>query len=193
MTKPIIFKARKAPKAYRLDPEKLKGASQSILPYLFGSNLHYTEDYEYFDKIRPYLDIPEEPKSLEELSQELEEKIDVLIAKTIAKFGCSKETAEYYYNERFDRIFSNFHYAKEHGHFPIVRIAKTGRIDYAKLSVSGEYTPSFVVKQGNSHQGYYTIGDGYYRFYMKETPNMIFRWFVHKLMGFKWVDEKNVP
>jgi hypothetical protein len=192
MTKPKI-KIQKAPKVYRLDPEKLKGASQSILPYLFGRNLCYTEDYEYFDKIRPYLDIPEEPKSLEDLSQELDEKIDALIKTTKEKFECSKETAEYYYNERFDRIFSNFHYAKEYGHFPEVRFAKIGRIDYAKLSVSGEYTPSFVIKQGNSHQGYYTIGDGYYRFYMKETPNMIFRWFVHKLMGFKWVDEKNVP
>ena len=182
------------PSGYKLNPEKLKGASQSILPYLFGSNLHYTEDYEYFDKIRPYLDIPEEPKSLEELSQELEEKIDVLIAKTIAKFEFSKETAEYYYNERFDRIFSNFQYAKEHGHFPIIRIAKTGRIDYATLSVSdgGDIGyPSFVVKQGDKHDGYYTIGDGYYRFYMKEKPNMIFRWFVHKLMGFKWIDEKD--
>lgn len=69
MTKPI-FKIRQAPKAYKLDPEKLKGASQSILPYLFGSNLHYSEDYEYFDKIKPYLDIPEPRKSIEELSKE---------------------------------------------------------------------------------------------------------------------------
>jgi hypothetical protein len=192
MTNPIIFKARKAPKAYNLNPEKLKGASQSILPYLFGSNLYYTEDYEYFDKIRPYLDIPEEPKSLEELSQELDEKIDALIKTTKEKFECSKETAEYYYNERFDRIFSNFHYAKEYGHFPIIRIAKTGRIDYAKLSVSGEYTSSFVVKQGDKHDGYYTNGNRkYFKYYMPDKPNMIVRFFMRTCLGFYWVDEKD--
>ena len=183
---------KKAPKAYRLDPEKLKGASQSILPYLFGSNLHYTEDYEYFDKIRPYLDIPEEPKSLEDLSQELDEKIDALIKTTKEKFECSKETAEYYYNERFDRIFSNFHYAKEYGHFPIVRIAKTGRIDYATLSVSNIGSPSFVVKQGDKHDGYYTFGDRkYFKYYMPDKPNMIVRFFMRTCLGFWWVDEKD--
>ena len=85
MTKPI-FKIRQAPKAYKLDPEKLKGASQSILPYLFGSNLHYSEDFEYFDKIKPYLDIPEKPKTLDEIQQELDEKIDELIENTKNEF-----------------------------------------------------------------------------------------------------------
>ena len=191
MTKPKI-KMRKAPKTYRLDPEKLKGASQSILPYLFGSNLYYTEDYEYFDKIRPYLNIPEEPKSLEDLSQELEEKIDVLIKTTKEKFECSNYFAEKRYNAKFDRIIQDFEYAKEHGSFPIVRIAKTGRIDYAKLSVSGEYTPSFVVKQGKKHDGYYTNGNRrYFKYYMPNKPNMIVRFFMRTCLGFYWVDEKD--
>ena len=188
MTKPI-FKIRQAPKVYRLDPEKLKRASQSILPYLFGSNLHYTEDYEYFDKIRPYLNIPESPKSIEELSQELDEKIDVLIKTTKEKFECSKETAEYYYNERFNRIIRDFEYAHKNGCFPQKLTFTIG--DGLSVGSGGSYQTSFVIKQGDKHDGYYTIGDGYYRFYMKEKPNMIFRWFVHKLMGFKWIDEKD--
>ena len=52
-------------KAYKVNPEKLKGAPQSVLPYLYGALwkdqiIYYGEDYEYFDAIRPYLDIPEE-------------------------------------------------------------------------------------------------------------------------------------
>ena len=35
---------------YKLNPNKLKGAPQSILPYVCGA-FYYTEDYEYFDKI----------------------------------------------------------------------------------------------------------------------------------------------
>jgi hypothetical protein len=47
-----------------------------------------------------------------------------------------------------------------------------------------------MVKHGSSHQGYYTIGDdGYYKFYMEKKPNAFFRFFVYKLMGFRWVDE----
>lgn len=190
MTKPKI-KMRKAPKAYRLDPEKLKGASQSILPYLFGSNLHYTEDYEYFDKMKPYLDIPEPRKSIEELQQELDEKFEELLVETKRKFAVSKESAEYHYNQFCKKQDGDFEYAKTQGYFSKLN---TGIFGYSTLSVSGGYdigSPSFVVKQGSSHQGYYTIGDGYYRFYMKEKPNMIFRWFVHKLMGFKWIDEKD--
>jgi hypothetical protein len=182
------------PKSYKLDPEKLKGASQSILPYLFGSNLYYSEDYEYFDKIKYYLDIPEPRKSIDELSQELDEKFDELLVKTKRKFAVSKETAEYCYNQFCKKQDGDFEYAKTHGYFPKVTFISSGTLDYSTLSVSGGYdigSPSFVVKQGNSHQGYYTIGDGYYRFYMSEKPNMIFRWFVYKLMGFKWVDEKN--
>jgi hypothetical protein len=192
MTKQKL-KIQKAPKAYNLNPEKLKGASQSILPYLFGSNLYYTEDYEYFDVIKPYLTIPEEPKSLEEISQELDEKFEELLVKTKRKFAVSKESAEYHYNQFCKKQDGDFEYAKTQGYFPKVTFISSGTLDYSTLSVSGGYdigSPSFVVKQGNSHQGYYTIGDGYYRFYMSEKPNMIFRWFVYKLMGFKWVDEK---
>jgi hypothetical protein len=55
-------------KAYKVNPEKLKGAPQSILPYLYGALwkdqiIYYSEDYEYFNAIHPYLDIPEELKT----------------------------------------------------------------------------------------------------------------------------------
>ena len=62
---------------YKLNPNKLKGAPQIILPYFVGA-FYYTEDFEYFDVIKPYLDTPEPSKSLEEIQKELEEKIDDL-------------------------------------------------------------------------------------------------------------------
>jgi hypothetical protein len=36
-------------RGYKLNPEKLVGAPQIILPYFVGA-FYYTEDYEYFDK-----------------------------------------------------------------------------------------------------------------------------------------------
>jgi hypothetical protein len=39
---------------YKLNPEKLASARRELLPYLF-SNFYYTEEFEYFDAIKPYL------------------------------------------------------------------------------------------------------------------------------------------
>ena len=177
---------------YKLNPEKLVGAPQSVLPYILGC-FYFKEEYEYYDIVKPYLDIPEEPKSLDEISQELDEKFEKLIVGTKAKFECSGDFAEGRYNRNFDRIIGNFEYAKKHGSFPKVTFISSGTLDYSKLSVnigSNISSPCFMVKHGSSHQGYYTIGDdGYYRFYMEKKPNAFFRFFVYKLMGFRWVDE----
>jgi hypothetical protein len=172
---------------YKLNPKKLKGASQSILPYVCGA-FYYTEDYEYFDVIKPYLIIPEKPKTLEELQQELDEKFEKHIESVKDKFAELKCNQEYHYNRKFETINSNFEYAKQYGYFPQITF-----LDGSKFTISSKFdisSPSFAIKQSNSHQGYYTIGeDRYYRFYMEKKPNMIFRFFVYKLMGFKWNDE----
>ena len=177
---------------YKLNPEKLVGASQNVLPYILGC-FYFKEEYEYFDVIKDYLDIPPEPKTLEQIEEELDEKFEELLVKTKRKFAVSKESAEYHHNRNFDKIIENFEYARENGSFPKVTFISSGTLDYSKLSITGDVkfsSPCFMVKHGSSHQGYYTIGDdGYYRFYMEKKPNMIFRCFVYKLMGFRWVDE----
>jgi hypothetical protein len=179
------------PSGYKLNPEKLKGAPQSVLPYILGC-FYFTEEYEYFDVIKDYLDIPEPKKLLEEISQELDEKFEKLIEQTKRNFNASKLTGERNYDWNFDKIIGNFEYARKNGNFPI-KYTLSGTLDYSKLSVTGGgkfSSPSFVVKHGSNHQGYYTIGDdGYYRFYVEKKPNAFFRFFVYKLMGFQWIDE----
>ena len=179
-------------KYYPVSMEKLEQASMKEAAYLIAP-MNIGEDYEYYDKVKHLLIIPEEPKSLDEISQELDEKFEKLIVGTKAKFECSGDFAEGRYNRNFDRIIENFEYARENGYFPQVTFISSGTLDYSKLSVnigSNISSPCFMVKHGSSHQGYYTIGDdGYYRFYMEKKPNAFFRFFVYKLMGFRWVDE----
>ena len=171
---------------YKLNPEKLASARRELLPYLF-SNFYYTEDFEYFDLIKPYLDLPEPRKSIEEISQEFDEKIDKLIETTKWKFAYSKEGAEKRYNTKFNRIIENFEYAKEHGQFPYLKLA------YTTTGLSaGSYETSFVLKQGSNHKGYYTFGNRrYFKIYMPDKPNMIVRFFMKTCLGLVWVDEKN--
>ena len=176
---------------YKLNPEKLKGAPQSVLPYILGC-FYFTEEFEYFDVIKDYLDIPEPKKSLEEISQELDEKFEKLIEQYKRNSYASTLTTERNYDWNFDRIIENFEYARENGNFPI-KYTLSGKFDYSNLSVTGGgkfSSPCFMVKHGSNHQGYYTIGDdGYYRFYVEKKPNAFFRFFVYKLMGFQWIDE----
>ena len=177
---------------YKLNPEKLVGAPQNVLPYILGC-FYFKEEYEYYDIVKPYLDIPEPHKTLDEISQELDEKFEKLIEQTKRNFYASKLTGQFNYELNFNRIIEKFEYARENGSFPKVTFISSGTLDYSKLLVTGggEFSsPCFMVKHGSSHQGYYTIGDdGYYRFYMEKKPNIVFRWFVYKLMGFRWVDE----
>jgi hypothetical protein len=169
---------------YKLNPNKLKGAPQSILPYFVGA-FYYTEDFEYFDVIKPYLEIPDKPKTLEEISQEFDEKIDDLIERTKNNFYKSKYIAETLYDTKFNRIIENFEYAKEHGQFP-------PKLTYSNLIATGSnITSSFVIKQGNNHEGYYTFGNcRSFRYYMPTKPNAITRWFMKNCLSFIWVDEK---
>lgn len=172
------------PIGYKLNPKKLKKAPQYITPYLFLGAFYYTEDYEYFDVIKPYLDIPEKPKSIEELSQELNEKIDKLITKTKNNFYASKTFAESRYEKKFDNIFDNFEYAKENGQFPLKLT-----LDYSKLIATGSnITSNFVIKSGGEEVGYYTIGNGYLRYYMNQKPNFVVRFCMDKLLNFRWID-----
>jgi hypothetical protein len=178
---------------YPVSVEKLQQASMREAAYLIAP-VNIGEDYEYFDEVKHLLIIPEPHKSIEELQQELDEKFEKLIEQYKRNSYSSKICAERNYENKFDRIFDNFAYARENGSFPI-KYTFSGTLDGSYLVSDGSggvkfSSPSFVVKHGSNHQGYYTIGDDrYYRFYVKKKPNIVFRWFVYKLMGFQWIDE----
>lgn len=185
MTKQKL-KVQKAPKAYKLNTEKLKEAPQRILPYLLGA-FYYDEDYKYFDVIRPYLDIPPEPKSLEEIQKEYDEKYDERIKSIKLKFEVLQNRLERNYDLKFDSIIGNFKYAKGHGRFP-----EPIKWCYSTDNAISPGFTSYVIKQGSKHQGYYTFGNGkYFKYYMPDKPNMIVRFFMKVCLGFWWVDENH--
>lgn len=175
---------------YKLNLNKLKGAPQSILPYFVGA-FYYTEDFEYFDVIKPYLDIPEPRKSLEEIKQELDEKFEKLIEKTHLEYRIGHKWL--YKKKRYEEFCKkqdeDFEYARENGFFPP---KLTGTLDYSNLITTGSnITSTFVIKQGNNHEGYYTFGNcRSFRYYMPTKPNAITLWFMKNCLSFIWVDEK---
>jgi len=162
-------------KWYDVDTAKLTSI-KDVEAVFSAIGLRVSETNENFDKVKHLLIIPEKPKTLDEIQQEFDEKIDKLIKITKGQFEYSKIYAEKGYDYKFDRIIENFEYAKEHGHFPYLNLAYTT----TGLSVgAGSYETSFVIKQGNKHEGYYTFGNGrYFKYYMPTKPNVIARFFM---------------
>jgi len=189
-------------KNYRLDVDKIKTLKdvKNVLDSIrfvgyYDADDPNDENYylsEYFTILEepPELTFSAPRKSIEEISQELDEKIDALIKTTKEKFECSNYFAGKRYNEKFDRIIQDFEYAKEHGSFPKIQ---TLTLDSSKfVAIGSSLEPSFVIKQGKTHEGYYTNGNRrYLKYYMPDKPNMIVRFFMRTCLGFYWVDEKD--
>lgn len=186
-------------KNYRLDVDKIKTLKdvKNVLDSIrfvgyYDADDPNDENYylsEYFTILQEpqgltFSEAP--PKTLDEISQEFDEKIDKLIETTKEKFECSKYFAEKRYNTKFDRINENFEYARKNGCFP-----QKFTLDYSKFVATGSsLETSFVIKQGKTHEGYYTNGNRrYLKYYMPTKPNVIVRFFMRTCLGFYWVDE----
>jgi len=153
-----------------------------------------SEGYEKYELIKEYFTIPNEPqelvgfklprKSLEEISQEFDEKIDKQIEDVEYKFAQLKYYQEYQFSKKITKIIEDIEYARKNGSFP-------AKLDYSKLTATGgNITSSFVIKEGGKEVGYYTFGSGYFRYYKRDKPNFIVRFCMNKLLDFRWVDEK---
>jgi hypothetical protein len=179
MTEPTL---KIGPSGYKLNPVKLKRAPQSVLPYILGC-FYFTEEYEYFELIKPYLDIPEPRKSLEEIKQELDEKFEKLIERTHLQYRIGHDWT--YTLRRYNQFCkdqdADFEYAKRNGYFPV----KLKFVSNTELSVNNT-TTSFEIRCGTNNAGYYTIGAGNVRYYMNEKPNWLVKNCAKIFFDFTW-------
>jgi hypothetical protein len=153
-----------------------------------------SEDNEQYELIKEYFTIPNEPqelvgfklprKSLEEIQQEFDEKIDKQIEDVEYKFEQLKYRQEYQFSKKITKIIEDIEYARENGRFPLKLT-----LDYSKLTATGgNITSSFVIKEGGKEVGYYTFGNGYLKYCMNKKPTAIVRFFMNKLLDFRWID-----
>jgi hypothetical protein len=150
-----------------------------------------SEEHEKYELVKEYFTVPNETqelklelprKSLEEISQEFDEKIDKQVEDVKYKFEQLKYRQEYQFSKKITQIIEDIEYARENGSFP-------EKLDYSKLTATGSnITSNFVIKEGGKEVGYYTFGNGYLRYCMNKKPTAISRWFMNKLLGFRWVD-----
>jgi hypothetical protein len=184
------------PLNHKLDISKIK-TLKDVKNVFECMNLYASasEDNEKYELLKEYFTIPNETqelkfeyprKSLEEISQEFDEKFDRLIDIVKNDYWMSYDwvRAKQKFEDFCNQQDSDFKYAKEHGQFPL----KLTLTYSDSLSANNCYTSNFVIKEGGKEVGYYTFGSEYFRYYMRKKPTAIVRFFMNKLLGFRWVD-----
>jgi hypothetical protein len=169
--------------AYQLDIEKLR-RQLGDSAYIF-SFIRITEEHEYFEQLKPFLIIPEPPKSLEELSHEFDENLNKIIEKFKEKSEHSRKYAEYRFKQSTENQNSRFDYARKYGHFPQVLFTTGGVISIGNSIMGG---PSLELRTSDGVEvGYWSINSNI-KVYCKTKPNRIVRYFIKLLLDFEWKD-----
>jgi hypothetical protein len=185
------------PLNHKLDISKIKTLTDVKNVFECMNLYSYAEeDHEKYELLKEYFTIPNEAqelkfeyprKSLEEISQEFDEKFDRLIDIVKNDYWMSYDwvRAKQKFEDFCNQQDSDFKYAKEHGQF-------LPKLTYSKLTATGSsnFTSSLVIKSGGKEVGYYTFGNGYLKYYMDKKPTAISRWFMKNCLSFRWVDEK---
>jgi hypothetical protein len=181
---------------HKLDVSKLKTIKDVKNVFeCMGLYSNASEDNEQYELLKEYFTIPNEPqeikfelprKSLEEISQEFDEKIDKRIEDVEYKFAQLKYYQEHRYNQKFDRIIENFEYAKEHGQFPVK--LTIGNLDCSNLIANNTVSWSTEFRIGTDEVGYWDIKPNI-KVYLKKKPNRIVRYFTRILLDFTWKDK----
>ena len=185
-------------KNYRLDVDKIKTIKdvKNVL-----DNLHLIGYYDADDPndenyyLSEYFTIPQERqgltfstphKTLDEISQELDEKFEKLIEQYKRNSYASKLTGQFNYELNFNRIIEKFEYAKEHGRFK-----ETYTLDWSNLIATGSNVVSFTTQYrvGDSEVGYWDIKPNI-KVYLEKKPNRIVRFFTKLLLDFEWKSTK---
>jgi hypothetical protein len=181
------------PLNHKLDISKIKTLTDVKNVFECMNLYSYAEeDHEKYELLKEYFTIPNEAqelkfeyprKSLEEISQEFDEKIDKQIEDVEYKFAQLKYYQEYQFSKRITKIIEDIEDAKKYGSFP-------AKLDYSKLTATGSsnITSSFIIKEGGKEVGYYIFGNEYLKYYMNKKPNFIVRFCMNKLLDFRWID-----
>jgi hypothetical protein len=176
------------PNWYQVDVEKLHHQRFEDVAYLFATMV-VSKDYEHFDKVKKFLKIPEKPKTLEQISQELDEKFEKLIEKTHLEYRIGHNWLYKLrkYEEFCKKQDEDFEYARKNGFFPLKYT-----LDYSKLSVFGDGSNSVSLstefRVGKTEVGYWDIKPNI-KVYLEKKPNPIVRYFTKLLLDFTWKDK----
>ena len=94
---------------YRLDPEKCRGKSLREFNWAIAKLLSFIEideEFEYFEDVKPFLNIPEPRKTLDDIIEEYNIQHEYLVRRAKQNFKLARERAEQRY-QRYGPLSAN--------------------------------------------------------------------------------------
>lgn len=183
---------------HKLDTSKLKTIKDIKNVFdTMGLIASMGEDNEQYEVAKEYFTIPYKypeikgsfqlpRKSLEEISEELNKKIDKQIEDVEYKFAQLKYYQEHCYNQKFNKIIENFESAKKYGSFPVRLTVGTSDGSYLVANNTIPWKTEFRI--GKDEVGYWDIKPNI-KVYLEKKPNRIVRYFTKLLLDFTWKDK----
>lgn len=168
---------------YKVDIEKLKYRSDF---YALLGCISVPEDYEHLDKVKKFLDIPEDSPLLHKTT---DERFDPRIAYAKIKFSCLESRLD----DKFKKFSRNqdeaFEFAKRYGHFPRLLIATN-----ATVSVKGAYpgelcydpTSGQLLMASEKGTKWVSLGNSGWSRCNDKDPNPVVKWFAKVFLGLHW-------
>ena len=155
-----------------------------------------SEEHEDYELIKEYFTIPNEPqelklelprKSLEEISQELEEKFEKLIEKTHLEYRIGHNWLYKLksYDEFCKKQDEDFESAKKYGSFPVTLTVGT---DGSYLVANNTVSWNTEYRIGTNKVGYWSIQPNI-KMYLDKKPNWLVRNCAKIFFDFTWKDK----
>ena len=180
----------------KLDTSKIKTLKDvRNLFEILNMSVSLSEDNELYELAKEYFTIPNPPqefkfeyprKSLEEIQEEFDKKIDKHIEDVEYKFAQLKYYQEYQFSRKITKIIEDIEYAKKCGSFPL---NLTGKLNYStNLGVSSTLSLNTEFRiSSKTEVGYWDIKPNI-KMYLNKKPNRIVRYFTKLLLNFTWKD-----
>jgi hypothetical protein len=178
---------------YKLDPKKFHDISISEFGTVISrlcSTIKVDEDFEYFDSVKKYLNIPQPHKSMEELLKEYETICEWRERETRRKFASLGERTDHKFENSGRRIQSKLTVGLGLQTDDCVLISNSlGSLDWAPFETASMSVTALRSEHTKEVVGYYSVPGGA-RIESTKTPPFIGRWALQVSLGWQWISTR---
>jgi hypothetical protein len=193
--------ATNPPKYYKLDSTKCIGMHttdfHSLVMRLL-SVIEVGENFEYFEEVKKYLDIPEPRKDLTEIIREYEESCSYLEERTRARFKYLGDRVDNKFHDLKGKIRRNISIvgygskaSVESGESGQVLIAMGDGLEWSNCTISASTLSNVYTLHTHNPVGYWEVPGGA-KVGSAARPNTLGVIMVGWLLGWKWKDSSEV-
>lgn len=169
------------PKSYRVNVHKLAKTSRVNAIYLYGV-LSVPENYEHFEEVKPFLDMPY-------VAPTTDERFDPLIARFKIEFSCLESRLDDKFKKFSRKQDEAFDFARRYGYFSKLHIATNATVSVKGLS-NGELgwdpTSGQLLMASEKGTKWVSLGNSRWSCCSDKEPSAMVKWLAKVFLGLHW-------